>query len=386
MKNYQNLAVFLILTILSSTLSCSSQNKNPEEKILTISPNINQKISANNEIIAVLDDFFETKNNSVLENKFWLPSDFQKYKYPFLDLYNIENSKHGKNFFKPTLMEILPTENSNQKILKIAFIGHHHETNQNQIKAIYNLVSENNSGNIKLSRYLNLATKNWQKHSTKSVNYYISPNKKANQTEMFLQQKDIDFICTFFETKPIEITYFSCINPKELFEIKGFDYHPMMYIDSSGGFADHGNIIFSGNDSEIYTHEIVHIYMRNLFPEINSFLDEGIATYIAGSGKFDYQWHREKIKKLLTKNPTFDFASQTDIYARNYFENETPLPYLTAALVIEHTLRHFGKNALIDLLNSKTDLWTSLNKVGLTKENFNEKLRKEINKPIHSIR
>ncbi len=378
---------FFLLLSMILTLSCNSQSTNLEQKVqLSVSPNIDQKNSENAQIITLLEDFFQTKNESFSENKFWLQSDFQKYKYPYLDIYNIENSKHGKDFFKPTLMEILPTENPQQKILKIAFIGHHQETKQNQIKAIYNVVSENNSGKVVLSRYLNLATKNWQKHSNKSINYYISPNKKANQTEMFLQQKDIDFICRFFETKPIEITYFSCTSPKELFEIKGFDYHPMMYIDSSGGFADHGNIVFSGNNSEIYTHEIAHIYVRNLFPETNPFFDEGIATYMAGSGKFNYEWHRKKLEKLLTQNPTFDFTSQTDIYARNYFEKETPLPYLTAALVIERTLRQFGKNALNDLLDTKTDLWTSLKKVGLTKENFNKKLREEISQPLHSVR
>lgn len=117
------------------------------------------------------------------------------------------------------------------------------------------------------------------------MTYKISPNKTINETEIVQQQKDIEKICKSFKCNPISITYYSCVTPKELFEIKGFDYNPMMYVDKTGGLAEYGNIIFSGNTAEIYTHEIIHIYTSKLFPKIDKFIDEGLATYMAGSGK-----------------------------------------------------------------------------------------------------
>lgn len=103
-------------------------------------------------------------------------------------------------------------------------------------------------------------------------------------------------LCDFFRTKPIPIMYYSCINPVEVFQIKGYDYNTLMYVDKSGGLNEPGDIVISGNNSDYYMHEITHIYIAHLFPSINSFLNEGFATLIGGSGKFNYAWHRNKLK------------------------------------------------------------------------------------------
>ncbi|MFN0254123.1 hypothetical protein [Pedobacter ureilyticus] len=168
-------------------------------------------------------------------------------------------------------------------------------------------------------------------------------------------------------------------------KLKVFDYNPMMYVDKTGGLADYRNIIYSGNNSEIYTHEIIHIYTSNLFPKIDKFIDEGIATFMAGSGKYNYEWHRNKLDKFLNENKYFDFATHTDAYERIYFEKETSIPYLTSALILERTLKFYGKEKLIELLKSENELWTALKKVGLTKENINHELRKQIKLPLTGV-
>lgn len=373
--------ILLILTTFW-VLTCNGQESKQKDFLLTISPMIDKTNETNQTIINTLADFLQTKNISISENPYWLPSDFQKYIYPYLDIYNIENSKYGNNFFRPTLMEIIKSDNENQRIVKIAFIGHNNENGENQIRSIFNIVANNSKGKIVFSRYLDYATKNWQTLKKNSLTYKISPNKSYNKEEIQNQQKDIEKICDFFNCKPIPVTYYSCVNPKEIFEIKGFDYNPMMYVSQTGGLADFGNIVFSGNNSEIYTHEIVHIYTNSLYPKIDKFLDEGIATYIAGSGKYDYEWHRKKLDKFLTENKDFDFREHTQPFERLYFEEETPIPYLISALIIERTNRIYGKERLFELLQSENDLWETLNLVGLTKENINEELRKEIKLPL----
>jgi hypothetical protein len=373
--------ILLILTTFL-TLACNGQDTKKDNFALTVSPIIDKTDKTNQIIIETLTEFLKTKNTSLTENKFWLQSDFQKFVYPYLDIYNIENSRYGSDFFKPTLMEIIPTENSNQKIIKIAFIGHNNETKENQLKSIFNLIANIHQDKVLFSRFLDLATEKWETVTKGSLTFKISPLKAINNIEVSRQLLDIEYVCKFFNCTPISITYYSCVNPKELFEIKGFDYNPMMYADKTGGLADYGNIIFSGNNSEIYTHEIVHIYTSNLFPKIDKFIDEGIATYIAGSGKYNYEWHRKKLDKFLSENKDYNFASHTDAYERIYFENETSIPYLTSALILERTLRVYGKEKLVELLKSESELWTTLKKVGLTKENINEELRKQIKLPL----
>ncbi len=372
--------MLIILTFFS--LTCSGQTEDTENVFLTVSPIINIENPTNTSIISTLKSFLQSKNNSLSENNFWMKSDFPKYVYPYLDIYNIEQSKYGKDFFKPTLMEILPTENEKQKVIKIAYIGHNPKNNENLIKTVYNIMANIENEKIIFSRYLDFVTKGWTKQKTESINYIISPNKKVNNKEIAKQKIEIDKLCNFFQTELINITYYSCVDPKELFEIKGFDYTPMMYVDKSGGLADFGNIIFSGNNSEIYTHEIIHIYTNNLYPKINKFLDEGIATYIAGSGKFDYNWHRNKLNIFIQENPKYDFTNHFDPYERLYFENETSIPYLTAALICERTKRIYGKDTLLQILKSEDELWKTLKNVGLTKKNINEELHQEIKLPV----
>mgnify|MGYP006961687197 FL=1 len=387
MAIFENRTMKHILFILTTflTLACNGQEPKQSQFALTVSPIIDKTDKTNQTIIETLTEFLKTKNSSLTENKNWLQSDFQKFIYPYLDIHNIENSKYGSDFFRPTLMEIISTEKPSQKVVKIAFIGHNNETKENQLKSIYNIIANIHQDKVFFSRYLDFTTQKWKTVTKGSLTYKISPNKIINYTEITDQEKDIDKICNFFQCKPISITYYSCINPKELFEIKGFDYNPMMYVDKTGGLADYGNIIFSGNNSEIYTHEIVHIYTNTLFPNINKFLDEGIATYIVGSGKFDYAWHREKFDKFLTENKDFDFKEHIDPYERLYFEGETSIPYLTAALILERTKRVYGDKKIIELLKSEKEFWQTLNLVGLTQENINEELRKEIKLPLTGV-
>lgn len=373
----------LILFCCLLSLFCQSQELQKDAVILTISPVVDK--AAHSEIISTLQLFLQTKNNSPVANEYWLPADFDQYVYPYLDLYNIEQSKHGNDFFRPTLMEILPTMDPNQQVVKIAFIGHQRESFENQLKLIYNLVANRQGDNVVFSKYLPLATKNWKEVQAGSLTYRISPHKTPNPEEIQQQQRDIENLCSFFGTVPIPVTYYSCIHPKELFEIKGFDYHPMMYADQSGGLAEHGQIIFSGNNSECYTHEVVHIYTNQLFPDIPKFLDEGMATYIAGSGKYNYEWQRNKIGQFLAQHPDFKMTGHLDPYEQLYFEEQTPVPYLIAALICERTYRLYGKEKLFQLFQGNADLWKSLNAVGLTPVNIDQELRKELKRPLTSI-
>jgi hypothetical protein len=107
-----------------------------------------------------------------------------------------------------------------------------------------------------------------------------------------------------------------------------------------------------------------------------------LATYIGGSGKFDYKWHRANLKKFLTENKNYNIADHTDPFERIYYDNETSIPYLASALILERTMRIYGKNKIIELLKSESELWATLKTIGLTKENINEELRKEIKLPL----
>lgn len=383
----------LLFAVISFTvLSCNANTSNiqlPEQKpvqeneiTLEVSPYIDQKSEINQKLIRTLSEFFKTKNDSLTENKYWLESDFKDFIFPYLDISDFfyGGGKYDTFVFYPSLMEIVKTKSPDKWILKIAFMENDTKTQKHTVLGIYNIVAQKKDENIYLSRFVNYATQQWKTVKTEYITYKLPSEKNPNQSEILQQETEIKKLLNFFETKPIHITYYSCKNPKELFEIKGFDYHLMMYLNDTGGLAENGNIIFSGNNSEVYTHEIVHIYTTNLFPNKNIFLDEGLATYIGGSAGKDYLWHREKMKTFFEETPDFRLEQYRDPYGI-YFKEETPVLYTLFALVCERTIRLYGKEKLFDLFNTKADLWDLLSEVGLTKENIKEELVKEINLP-----
>ena len=358
-------------------LSCTSQDTSGKVK-LSIAPQVNRRENA--PIITALESFLQTKNDSPSANRYWLLSDFTKFVHPYEGIYNIEDSKFGRNFYQPSLMEITNTKDTGRKIVKVGFVGHNATTGENIVKVIYNMVANIQGENVLFSSYIEHATRNWQVKKDGSITYCISPTKEFNPQEAKRQQQDIKTICDFFNCNTIPISYYSCIDPVEVFRIKGFDYNPMMYVSKTGGLAQPGNIIFSGNNSDYYTHEIVHLYVYNLFGEAPAFMNEGVATYFGGSGLHDFQWHKSKLREYLKTNSADFIALANNPFERLYIDDETPLAYVAGAIICEKIIREYGKEKLISLLSNKAnlDIWNLLKQIGLTKQNLNSELLKSL--------
>ncbi|MUV04374.1 hypothetical protein GN157_11710 [Flavobacterium rakeshii] len=368
----KKLAIILLLFL---SASCNSQEA-PSNFSLSVSPTVAQT-KENAAVIAALKQFLETKNNDQTNNPYWKKSDFTRFIYPYAGIVNIEQGKLGSDYYKPVLMEIINTTNSDKKIVKIGYVGHNENTGENIIRTIYNLVANHIDGQVIFSSYLDYATSHWRKEKHGSVNYYISPAKSFNKEEADSQKKDIEKICAFFHTTPIPVDYYSCTDPVELFSIKGYDYTPMMYVSATGGLAEAGNIVFSGNNSDYYTHEIVHIYTNSLYPNMPKILDEGLATYFGGSGKYDYQWHKKAMKQYIASHKVDYVGLIENPYEREYINDETPVPYMIGALICEKAIKELGKDKFISYIKEHTsngDLWTLLSKLGITKENIHDEL------------
>ncbi|MEN0047785.1 MAG: hypothetical protein AAF806_12055 [Bacteroidota bacterium] len=340
---------------------------------MTISKFIDQKDSTNQVIISTLDSFLISKDSSLFQNRFWLESDFDKYKFPFLDLYRIEFENNNPEVYNANLLEIIELENPNDFLVKIAFVGRD-SSGMSVLKSIYNLIANVESDKVIFSRSLNHFVSKWKKVERYPMTYFISPNKELNEKEVADQLDDIERLNSYFDTDSIEMTYYSCTSPIELFQLKGFDYLPGMYFSKKGGIVEFGNHVFSGNSSEYYTHEIVHIYVNTLFPGANSLLNEGIAMYFGGSGGETYEWHRKALLMYVKNKPNFNFLEYMNAFDKKYVNETTSIPYMTGALIYQFVIDNYGKETFFKMLGSRKAIWESLEIVGLTKENLNKEL------------
>lgn len=369
------LSIFLLLFIFACTKG--EEGDQPKGIQLSISSSVDQKTPLNQDIISTLKKFLETKNNSFKENEYWLAEDFDTFWFPFQDIYEIEHKDSVLYYYQPSLIEIVRTEDEKKKLLKLAFIGNNDTTNENTLKSIYNIVANKTDTGIVFSHPLPYFTRNWKKIQKGSIEYIISPDIDFNEEEAEKQLEDISKICKFFDTDPMPITYYSCTGLEELFQIKGFDYNPIMYREGGGGLATHLNIVLSGNSSEYYTHEIMHLYISAWYPSRNKLIDEGMATYVGGSRIYPYTWHKENLRSYIEENPAIDFSAHLEPFER-FFAGETAIPYMIGALICERTYRLYGKEKLLELLSGGAELWDLLDDVGLNEDNFDAELKMEL--------
>ncbi len=370
----QLISILVAIIFISCVRKNEEKSKTPkssDEVELSVKENLKIENGFEKKSVEILKNFFSTKNENVYQNKYWSQSDFQKYIGPYYDIYKIEQNDSIQNYYKPQLIEIVNTDIDNQKLFKIAFIGN--GDNQPIIKSIYNILAVDENGII-LKRPLNLMTKDWKKQKIGSVKYVVSPYRTLDRLDVEKQHNIEELLTNYFDLEPIEITFYSCISVKEMFEITGFDYNPMMYVSKTGGFAEK-NIIFSGNNSEFYPHELIHIYSRKRFPNIPLLLNEGFAMLVGGSGVSEYEFHRENLKKYLKENTELDFSDFTESYQRKYINEETSIPYMVGALLCEVILKEYGKEKLFEFFQGNEDLWDNLNSIGITKKNLDYKLK-----------
>jgi len=365
------------LSLLFLFFSCNEAQTETHPKNdfkLIISDNINKSLISNKQIITVLTNFLKTKNEYIYKNDYWIAADFPRFYHPYGDIFKIEKKGTIDNFYHPTLLEIIETEQDNERLLKIAFIG------DDSLKIIYSLIAVKSEDYWIFKNTLDYNTKNWKKHTFKNVNYYISPSKEINMNEVNKQLEFNKSLSSFFDVKLDSIYYYSCVNPVELFNIKGIDYTTAMYFGKYGGFAQGDNIVFSGNNSEFYPHEIAHLYSNSSFRYAPLILKEGVATLLGGQGRHEYKWHREELNKFIRKKPDYNFLDCLLPFERKFLDNnETSIPYMTGALIVELLLKKYNVSELEYLFEKEKQIWHILSKINITKDNFNESLKRQLN-------
>ena len=375
-----SIKITTIISFLVLLVNCQQKNEVGKEKLdFSVAHHI-MKDSVNQNIAGRLENFLITKNQSPTDNQYWLPSDFDEYLFPYVDLYKIEKDSSAN--YKVELLEIIDIELDSVKLVKFACFKEMNDVTS--LMNIYNVLAVKSEGQYFFSRSLQYNTRNWTTYQHEDFTYVVSPERNFNIEEAKKQQVFKDSLMQFFGLDIPPITYYSCISPVELFEIKGYDYVANMYMSKSGGLAEvFSGIIFSGNDSERYDHELVHFFTRALFQhDMIPLFHEGIATYLGGSGGYSFTELKVKLWQYLNNHPNIELATMIKPYDRKHLlEDQLDAVYVVGALVCEYVMNEYGKEQLISLLDTSgnQDLWIALEKVNLNKENFSKKLLPYLN-------
>ena len=216
------------------------------------------------------------------------------------------------------------------------------------------------------------------------INYYIHPFHKFRQSEADEMNAYNIHMSEVFGVEPLEFDYFVASNARDICRTWGYEYMNRMYNPSGkGGVASWRNmIIYSGNNSSFFPHELVHLYTYHIVPKDPHFwVGEGIATFYAGTSTYTFEGHMLKLKAFLDANSDYDLSDITKLNKTiPNGEHKSDMRYVIGGLLMMKIHEKEGVKGLIESLKygtSDDDFFQLLkDKLGVSKENFDAYVKK----------
>ncbi len=185
-------------------------------------------------------------------------------------------------------------------------------------------------------------------------------------------------IAVLFNQPVRPVTYYKFANAVTLFNFLGFEYLPNMYFDTTGGFIKHqAGEVLAANNSEIYEHEFVHFYTRDITNgPINHYADEGLATLIGGSGGITYEAGLKRVyERIKEKNITNIYEGFVGDFQ---VDQKVSVKYFLSALICKLIRDRKGMAGLTDVLKAPNTIEGFLSKtretLQLDEQNFNVRM------------
>ena len=219
-----------------------------------------------------------------------------------------------------------------------------------------------------------------------NINYYIHPFHKFKEEEAQQMNEFNLRMAKEFGVAPLEFDYFVASNARDIARTWGYEYMNRMYNPSGkGGIASWQNmIIYSGNNSSYFPHELVHLYTFHVNPEYpHLWVGEGIATFYAGTSTYSFNGHMLKLKKFLETNPDYNLSDISNLKKTiPNGEHSSDFRYVIGALLMRNIYIKEGVKGLVEALKygaSDDDFFKLLeNKLDVTRDNFDAYIKSEM--------
>ena len=313
------------------------------------------------EVSQLLSNFLTELNNGGNWSQYYSTESLSFVRFPMSNFYSIRFD--NKTFIEenPTLISLYKL--NEDTIAKIHF-SRMDTSGYSNILATLNVGVKRSNNRLVLvdMLYLNSNTLTQKKHE--EIEYFYAGKHKFNEAladKMLLENRKF---AKFFDLNLKEIKFFIKDNTIEINNLRGFDYkYDMFNLSENSGLSNSTNrVIFSGNGSEYYSHELVHLYLdHKVNNEGHFWFHEGLATYLGDSRGYDLSWHLKEVKLYLDKiketrsNEIFELPVMITEY--------TGLPYAIGGLICKLTDEKGGKDALMRLFtygNSNENFYSAI--------------------------
>jgi hypothetical protein len=378
---------YILLLIIFPNLNAFSQNNNSvtDEKLKFFIGEqvINAEGENEKQIIQLWKNYISDGQYGDSNSPYWL---HENVNFPdeYLWALNINNIKNNNYQTQCKIIGIFPVAHD-YYCLKSAFMhSTHKELFLDVIPTVY---AKKINGKFLLVNSTSYHKEILEHHKVGNINYYVHPFHKFDIDKAKKMSVYCDEMTKLFDVKPFEIDYFVSNTSREITEIWGYEYMNRMYRpEQTGGVAlVSQNLVLAGNNSEYYPHEIVHLFAYNVANNLPYFwINEGVATFFAGSSEKSFEWHLNELKEFHKTNPNFDYINidtLTDFDIPNG-KHMTDLRYIVGAIIIREIYLKENIEGVKDALkigNTKEDMFVFLKKkLNVDKDQFNNFIKKLI--------
>lgn len=226
---------------------------------------------------------------------------------------------------------------------------------------------------------------NLVKERVEKITYYFDCNHEFNKDKA---TQLVDFnksLSIFFETPEISFDYFISENWRTASQLMGYDFEPYMYVSNQiGALTDDINrIIYAGNASEYYPHEVVHLYTKELFNySYHEWIDEGLATMLGGSKGKELEWHLMELKDFLEENENFEIKDISKLHTVPNENLSTGFKYAIGGLLVKEIYEKEGISGVKEILQygrTDEDFYRLLeDKFNVSKDSFGDYVRNKL--------
>jgi len=284
-------------------------------------------------------------------------------------------------------MGLIPAKN-NYYLLKTMFTQHDDSGEVVELKYIVSVYAKIVNGMYQFTNSTQYYKELYENKEIGDINYIIHPDHEFTEANAIKMDTFNKRIAGLFQIEPIKFDYVIANNTTDLGQIMGLNFFSYSYQPvQSGGMADNYNtIIYAGNNSEYYPHEVVHLYTNAKFPrQYHSWVDEGIATFFGGSTGYTLDWHLQKLKAFLSINSEYEIKElsklETDIPNGEFI---TDFRYVIGGFLMKKIYENKGMEGLFEALQagrSEENYFDFLErKLGFERSQFERYIRKQIAK------
>ena len=316
--------------------------------------------------------YWSFKNMNVPDENFWA--------------IDIENLKKKEYNVQCKIIGIFEAENGYWSL--ISSFSHIDKSGEIHLDIISSVYAKEIDGKLLLISSAEYLKTVFEHQKIGNINYYIHPFHKFKIEEAEQMNAFNLELAKEFGVDPLKFDYFVASNARDIARTWGYEYMNRMYNPSGkGGIASWRNmIIYSGNNSSYFPHELVHLYTYHVVPkDPHLWVGEGIATFFSGTSTYTFKEHMVKLKQFLAEYPEYDLSDISMLKKTiPNGEHKSDFRYIIGALLMKNIYEKEGVQGLIESLKygaSDKDFYLLINdKLGITKASFDQYIKKEMRK------